>query len=425
MFRRSTPACAQRPGQLGQQVAVGGQGDVLERLGCRATCAPAAPDPGARWARRRSGAPGATPRSTKQRTSCDDLLEAQDVVAVDVADAVLGQAVGAAVVAAIGDRHPQVVDPPVQAIGQRAGGQWRGVVMRGMGVPRERRRAQLGDDVRPARAGSAVPSPAARRRGSLASGTPPRRPMTPAVARESIAAGPTSANDSMRNSSPNPSSVLSKRAASASTVVSRRAMPVPPVSSTTWAPSGAVAAVHDGLDRGRPPRPVRPARSPATRWCDPAAAHSSRISRPPTSVSSVRVSETVRMAIRIAAPEGAACLCSLAVTAGNITQSGRQFPGWAGRAARTRSSAPAETKRVLREQSKRRQSNRSLTVDLPPCCVVCNDVLCPFAHNAVLVEPVIGKIIKEFGGTTAEIAVRDFLTIDGGWVHMNVVRWLR
>jgi hypothetical protein len=31
--------------------------------------------------------------------------------------------------------------------------------------------------------------------------------------------------------------------------------------------------------------------------------------------------------------------------------------------------------------------------------LVCNDVLCPFAHTAVLVEPLIGKIIKEFGPT--------------------------
>jgi hypothetical protein len=34
--------------------------------------------------------------------------------------------------------------------------------------------------------------------------------------------------------------------------------------------------------------------------------------------------------------------------------------------------------------------------------LVCNDVLCPFAHTAVLVEPLIAKIIKEFGRTTGK-----------------------
>src|SRR5262245_35586487 len=49
------------------------------------------------------------------------------------------------------------------------------------------------------------------------------RPATPATARDSIAAGPISAKDSERNSSPNPSRRLSRRATTASYVVSRRA----------------------------------------------------------------------------------------------------------------------------------------------------------------------------------------------------------
>ena len=57
-------------------------------------------------------------------------------------------------------------------------------------------------------------------------------PTRPATARDSIAAAPISSKLSMRNSSPKPSMRLVSSAETASNVVSRAAMPVPPDSST-------------------------------------------------------------------------------------------------------------------------------------------------------------------------------------------------
>ena len=77
------------------------------------------------------------------------------------------------------------------------------------------------------------------------------RPMMPAVARESIAAGPTSANDSMRNSSPNPSSVLSKRARQRLDRGVAAGDPRAPGQQHDLGTFGRVAAIHDGLYSGR------------------------------------------------------------------------------------------------------------------------------------------------------------------------------
>jgi len=57
--------------------------------------------------------------------------------------------------------------------------------------------------------------------------------VTPATARESMAALPISWKESMRNSSPNPGSGRAMAALTASKVLSREVMPVPPVIRTT------------------------------------------------------------------------------------------------------------------------------------------------------------------------------------------------
>src|SRR5205814_1924931 len=110
----------------------------------------------------------------------------------------------------------------------------------------QRRPEQLRARPRPHRPSSSSKCPSSgRMRRSQASrtaaGLPGRaktiRPsrVTPATARESMAALPISWKESMRNSSPNPGSGRAMAALTASKVLSREVMPVPPVISTTWA----------------------------------------------------------------------------------------------------------------------------------------------------------------------------------------------
>src|SRR5439155_1400561 len=80
-----------------------------------------------------------------------------------------------------------------------------------------------------------ISAPQTRPSSSTAAGEPGSakiglRRATPAVARESMAALPTSFQESIRKSSPKPGSSFSRIGVSASTVTSRRVTPVPPVS---------------------------------------------------------------------------------------------------------------------------------------------------------------------------------------------------
>ena len=100
-----------------------------------------------------------------------------------------------------------------------------------------------------------------------------RAPTTPASARDSIAAGPISWNESMRKSSPKPSRRRSKSAPTASGVRSRGAMPVPPVTSTASTPPraprhgarSAAGSSRSSARRRRRSPPPRPAGAAAAR----------------------------------------------------------------------------------------------------------------------------------------------------------------
>ena len=198
-------------------------------------------------------------------------------------DAVVGDAVGAAVVAAIGHRHAQVVDDARLRIDEpgrprRAMPTAASALMVAMMVgacsrgEADRRRGR-------ARARSAGAPPARPPRASRAAGTPARPPTTPASARDSIAAGPISWNDSMRNSSPKPGRRRSNSAPTASGVRSRGPMPVPPVTMT--ASLVAAPAARDRVaqrrrllgEQARPTSPRTPPPRPAgaaaarPRWC--------------------------------------------------------------------------------------------------------------------------------------------------------------
>ena len=388
---------AQRAGQLGQQVAVGGQRDVLD-AGDRAQHAhQLRPDRAARSARRRSAAPARTPRPTKQATSAAISSKREDVGAVDVVDAVLGHAVGAAVVAAVGDRHAQVVHHPVLAVDQerrlrrRVAHAW---VMRSVA-----RALQLGDDV--AQLGEDQPFQRQPHGGGRA-GHQEHAPVDRWCRRSRATASPPApspANDSMRNSSPNPSRVLSKRARQR-------------LDGGVAAGDASAAGQQDG---------VAPAALAAIHESGPRPATSAGSSRRIARDTMVRPARRAQLADQPAAlvgrfgagvrdgddgdPDRRPRRCSMFVLArghGRHYYTVRQtVPGWRGRAARTRPARLRKRNAYLGNKASD-AIERSLTVFCRPAALVCNDVLCPFAHNAVLVEPAIGKIIKEFGGTTGK-----------------------
>ncbi len=117
--------------------------------------------------------------------------------------------------------------------------------------------------------------------------------ITPAAARERIARGPIWSHESRRNASPKPSSVLSKSGVSTSTVRSRGATPVPPVSTSASTPESSARATTASRMTWSSSR---------TMACEttskPAAPSSSPRRRPPSSSAGVRVSLSVRVATR-------------------------------------------------------------------------------------------------------------------------------
>src|SRR6185436_5472183 len=123
------------------------------------------------------------------------------------------------------------------------------------------------------------------------------RPTTPASARDSIAAGPISWNDSIRNSSPKPGKRRSNSAPTASGVRSRGPMPVPPVTMTASA-SPASRATASRRAAGSSASSV----SDAT--VNPASSIRRRKTRPPSFVSAVRLSDAVSSATRTDAADG-------------------------------------------------------------------------------------------------------------------------
>ena len=152
----------------------------------------------------------------------------------------------------------------------------------------------------PAR-GAAASASRDRPRWSSRAATPRRSARTtPATARDSIAAGPISANESERNSSPNPSRRLSSRPTTASYVVSRGARPVPPLTITASTPSAISSTMRRARSRAR-----REGCEYAATRC-PSAASSSRMRAPLVSVSErARVAhgeDAARPADRLRAP---------------------------------------------------------------------------------------------------------------------------
>src|SRR5882762_3330078 len=125
--------------------------------------------------------------------------------------------------------------------------------------------------------------------------------VTPARARESMAALPISWNESMRNSSPNPGSGRAMAALTASNVLSREVMPVPPVIRTTWAEASRARCSSCAMRAGSSGTMAEPAIA-----CPWSASLDLRM-RPPSSVTAVRVSEQVITYTRAYA--GARALC--------------------------------------------------------------------------------------------------------------------
>ncbi len=111
---------AQRRRQLGQEVAVGRQGDLVD-----AGDPAQHPHQGLQVAAHRRFAAGQAhaPHAQRGETAHQiaQLFERQDVGAVDVLDALLGHAVGAAVIAAVGDGDAQVIDRPALFVDERRG----------------------------------------------------------------------------------------------------------------------------------------------------------------------------------------------------------------------------------------------------------------------------------------------------------------
>src|ERR1700730_2412478 len=125
--------------------------------------------------------------------------------------------------------------------------------------------------------------------------------VTPATARESMAALPISWNESVRNSSPNPGSGRAMAALTASNVLSREVMPVPPVIRTTWAWDSRARCSSCPMRAGSAGTMAEPAIA-----CPWSASLDLRM-RPPSSVTAVRVSEQVITYTR--ACPGARALC--------------------------------------------------------------------------------------------------------------------
>ena len=100
---------AQRRRQLGQQVGVGRQRDVVDARD-RAQLADERRQVAAHGRLAAGEAHAAHAQRRKHPYQRRDLFERQHVGARRVLDAVVGDAVAAAVVAAVGHRHPQVVD---------------------------------------------------------------------------------------------------------------------------------------------------------------------------------------------------------------------------------------------------------------------------------------------------------------------------
>ena len=109
----------------------------------------------------------------------------------------------------------------------------------------------------------------------------------PATARESIAALPISWNESIRKSSPNPCSGRAIAADTASKVLSREVMPVPPVIRTTCAPASFARCSSCPMRAGSSGTMA----DPLSVW--PWSASLDLRMRPPSSVASVRLSEQV------------------------------------------------------------------------------------------------------------------------------------
>ena len=126
--------------------------------------------------------------------------------------------------------------------------------------------------------------------------------VTPAAARESIAALPISWNESCRNNSPNPGKGRAIAPEIASKVLSRFEIPVPPVINTACAPAARARCNSSRIRAGSSGTIAAPLKT----W--PRSASIDLINRPPSSVASVRESEQVITYTR--ANAGARCLCS-------------------------------------------------------------------------------------------------------------------
>ena len=114
---RRRPACGEVVGHLRQLHAVGGHGDVDTRAG-----ASMRDEPG--QVRAHGGLAAGDPHRLEPEAlhahphDAGLLLVGEQLVAVEPGHALLGHAVGAAEIAAVGDRQPQVGDPPSEGVDQ-------------------------------------------------------------------------------------------------------------------------------------------------------------------------------------------------------------------------------------------------------------------------------------------------------------------
>ena len=295
-----------------------------------------------------------TPSSHEAGDQGGDLLEREDVGPVDVVDAVLGHAVGAAVVAAVGDRHAQVVDHPVLPVDQRrlAGvsavlspSLWcvRRSVAGARRVSCETRWASSGKMSRSRRqadGGRASPASGRRRRAPWCRRWRARawRPGPPPGTRACGTARRSRRwSCRTRPASASTGAVAAGEPGAAGEQDRRRRGPLardPRQRPHVGGDVGGLVAQDHPRDRPRTRR--RCARS--------------RASRPPSSVASVRVSDTVTTATRTRAGDGAWCLCSATLTPASLHQAAPRVLLAAARGTwhnnrRWRSSTPSRMRR--------------------------------------------------------------------------------
>ena len=275
----------------------------------------------------------------------------QDVGAVDVADAVLGQAIGAAVVAAVGDRDAQVVDDPALPVQERrcrfagfSAGRWGWSMMVSDG--RARRVPAAAELTTCASSGRISRSIASRPpRASPAAGTPRAADDAGAGARQHRGRADLLERQHAEQLAETVDGLVETSAPGPRPWYRGAAMPVPPVSND-GAPEPAATSASPRHDLRR-----IVAHDDRTLHGEPGRAHGSRMRRPPSSVASVRVSETVIAAIRTRSRRGGALVLGDAHGGQVLHSPARTFESEANRQRRQR-----RQKRAEREPSRRRRA---------------------------------------------------------------------